>query len=51
MSAFQYYSIIVIFAFGAGIGGVLSRHMDIVAIRVSCGLLLGAGLYLNKEHV
>ncbi len=49
MSVFQYYMIIVIFAFGAGFGGVLSRHMDIVTIWVSCGLLFVAGLYLNKE--
>ena len=51
LNAVQYYAVIVIFAVGAGFGGVLSRHMGIVTIWVSCILLFASALFLNKEHI
>lgn len=50
MNAGLYYSIIVIFAIGAGIGGVLSRHLGIYTIWISCAMLLASGLFLMKEN-
>lgn len=45
----QYYSIIVIFAVGAGIGGLLSIHCGIRTIWVSCVVIIVVTLILNKE--
>lgn len=38
--AFQYFIVILIFAFGAGCGSVISPLIDIPAIWISCSLLL-----------
>ena len=45
-----YFSIILIFALGAGVGGVLSRHFGIRTVWISCGLLLLAGLFMVRNH-
>lgn len=46
--ALHYYGIIVIFAIGAGIGGVCSGFIGIHSIWVSCGMLVIAGLMMIK---
>ena len=46
----HYYGIILLFAVGAGIGGVCSLHFGLKAIWVSCGLLTIVGLLMVKEH-
>ena len=38
--ALHYYGIILIFALGAGLGGILSLHYGIHTIWICCGLLL-----------
>ena len=47
----HYYGIILLFAVGAGIGGVCSVHIGLKAIWVSCTLLAVAGLMMQKEHM
>lgn len=44
----QYYTIIVIFAIGAGVGGVLSRRLGIRTIWICCGIIMIAGLIMIK---
>lgn len=48
--ALHYYGIIVVFAIGAGIGGVCSSKVGIHSIWISCALLIMAGLMMIKEH-
>ena len=47
--AMQYYGIILIFAIGAGVGGVCSLAWGMKAIWVSCGLLLITFLMMVEE--
>ena len=48
--AMNYYGIIIIFAIGAGAGGICSKIIGIKSIWISCILLLGACLMMIKEH-
>ena len=48
--AMHYYGIIIIFAIGAGVGGICSKIIGIKSIWISCILLLGACLMMIKEH-
>ena len=45
-----YFGIILIFALGAGTGGVLSACLGIRTIWISCGILFLAGLYMNNNE-
>lgn len=49
--AIQYYGVIVIFAIGAGIGGILSARFGINTIWICCGILLISGLFMIKESI
>ena len=49
-TAMHYYGIIIIFAIGAGAGGICSKIIGIKSIWISCILLLGACLMMIKEH-
>ncbi|MDY3052672.1 MAG: YoaK family protein [Ndongobacter sp.] len=49
--AFHYYGIILLFALGAGFGGILSLDIGIQAIWVSCALLLVACVLMNREFI
>ncbi len=51
INAIQYYGVIVIFAIGAGIGGVLSARFGINTIWICCGILLISGLFMIKENI
>lgn len=44
-----YFGIILIFAIGAGAGGVLSHHLGLRTVWLSCGLLLLAGAYMSRS--
>ena len=46
--AAHYYGIIILFAVGAGAGGIISIHIGLSAIWVSSTLLLGAFLMMLK---
>ncbi|MCI6858492.1 MAG: DUF1275 domain-containing protein [Eubacterium sp.] len=46
----HYYGIILIFAIGAGIGGICSIHIGLHAIWVSSALLVMVCLLMIKEH-
>ena len=48
--AMHYYGIILIFALGAGFGGICSLHWGMKAIWVSSALLLGTFLMMVKER-
>ena len=48
--AMHYYGIIIIFAIGAGAGGICSKIIGIKSIWISCILLLSACLMMIKEH-
>ena len=48
--AMHYYGIIVIFALGAGVGGICSLHWGIKAIWVSSVLLLLTFFMMVEEH-
>lgn len=48
--ALHYYGIILVFALGAGLGGVLSGLIGIRAIWISSALLLLACLLMCEEH-
>ena len=48
--AMHYYGIIIIFAIGAGAGGICSKIIGIKSIWISCILLLGACFMMIKEH-
>lgn len=48
--AVHYYGIILIFALGAGFGGICSLHWGMKAIWVSSALLLGTFLMMVKER-
>lgn len=48
--AAHYYGIILIFALGAGFGGICSLHWGMKAIWVSSALLLGTFLMMVKER-
>ena len=48
--AAHYYGIILIFALGAGLGGICSLHWGMKAIWVSSALLLGTFLMMVKER-
>lgn len=48
--ALHFFGIILIFAIGAGIGGVLSNRIGIRTIWVSSVLLLGVTLMMVKEN-
>lgn len=43
-----YFAIIVLFAFGAGAGALLSRRLGVLAAFVGCLLLFFAGLFLYR---
>ncbi len=49
--AFHYYGIILLFAIGAGLGGVFSFSLGIPAIWISCGLLIFAFILMKKERI
>ncbi len=49
--AFHYYGIILLFAIGAGLGGVFSFSLDVPAIWISCGLLIFAFILMKKERI
>ena len=49
--AMHYYGIIIIFAIGAGIGGILSIYLGYRCILISSVLLLLAFLMMRKEHL
>lgn len=50
--AFQYFSVILLFAFGAGIGSVLVRYLGQSTIWVSCALLfIGFIIMFIKEDL
>lgn len=49
--ALNYYGIILIFAIGAGIGGVLSLRLGLRSIWVSSAILLGAFALMMKEEI
>ena len=48
--ALHYYGIILIFAIGAGVGGVCSIAVGIRSIWVSCVLLVAVCVMMIKEH-
>ena len=48
--ALHYYGIILIFAIGAGIGGLCSSAAGVHSIWVSCALLLIVCVMMIKEH-
>jgi len=45
----HFFGIIVIFAIGAGIGGILSARLGIGTIWISPAILLGVALMMIKE--
>ena len=47
--AMHYYGIIIIFAFGAGAGGVCTLHLGFKSIWISSALLMVAHLMMYKE--
>ena len=47
--ALHFFGIIVIFAIGAGIGGILSARLGIGTIWISPAILLGVALMMIKE--
>ena len=49
--AVHYYGIILIFAVGAGLGGVMSLHIGLRAIWISRVLLTAACLLMNYEKI
>ena len=49
--AVHYYGIILIFAVGAGLGGVMSLHIGLRAIWISPVLLTAACLLMNYEKI
>lgn len=49
--AVHYYGIILIFAVGAGLGGVMSLHIGLKAIWISPVLLTAACLLMNYEKI
>ncbi|WP_044938142.1 YoaK family protein [Pseudobutyrivibrio sp. LB2011] len=49
--AMHYYGIIIVFAIGAGIGGILSIYLGYRCILISSVLLLLAFLMMRKEHL
>ncbi len=49
--AFHYYGIILLFAIGAGLGGVFSFSLGVLAIWISCGLLIFAFILMKKERI
>jgi len=49
--AMHYYGIIIVFAIGAGIGGILSINLGYRCILISSVLLLLAFLMMRKEHL
>lgn len=49
--ACHYYGIILFFAFGAGIGGILSTVLGIKAILISCLLLLIGFLMMGEKEI
>ena len=49
MQFLHYYGIILIFALGAGIGGILSGTWDLKTIWVSAGLLMVCLVMMNRE--
>ncbi|WP_304173984.1 YoaK family protein [Pseudobutyrivibrio ruminis] len=49
--AMHYYGIIIIFAIGAGIGGILSINLGYRCILISSMLLLLAFFMMRKEHL
>lgn len=49
--AMHYYGIIIVFAIGAGIGGILSINLGYRCILVSSVLLLLAFLMMQKKHL
>ena len=49
--AMHYYGIIIVFAIGAGIGGILSIYLGYRCILISSMLLLLAFLMMRKEHL
>ncbi|SOC06280.1 YoaK family protein [Pseudobutyrivibrio ruminis] len=49
--AMHYYGIIIVFAIGAGIGGILSILLGYRCILISSMLLLLAFLMMRKEHL
>lgn len=49
--AMHYYGIIIVFAIGAGIGGILSINFGYRCILISSVLLLLAFLMMRKEHL
>lgn len=48
--AFNYYGIIIVFAIGAGAGGIMSLHFGLKVIWVSSALLLIACLIMLREY-
>jgi len=49
--AMHYYGIIIVFAIGAGIGGILSINLGYRCILISSMLLLLAFFMMRKEHL
>ena len=49
--AMHYYGIIIVFAIGAGIGGILSINLGYRCILISSVLLLLAFFMMRKEHL
>ena len=49
--AFHYYGIILVFAIGAGIGGIMSLHIGIKAIWVSSLLLTAVFIMMFEEKM
>lgn len=49
--AMHYYGIIIVFAIGAGIGGILSINLGYKCILISSMLLLLAFFMMRKEHL
>ena len=48
--ALHYYGILLVFAIGAGLGGVLSQPLGIHAIWLSVAMLLGAELMMARPE-
>lgn len=51
ITALHYFGIILTFAIGAGIGGLLSLKLGISAIWISCVLLIASTVLMFKERI
>lgn len=51
INTLQFFAIIVIFAIGAGVGGILSLSFGIKTIWICCGIILISELFMMKENI